>query len=310
MTDKLTDYLRVLLYDEKKTLEITNVTLLEKYAVILLSEFTEEKVKTLWANLIFKLSSAELVNGVPSMPISKVNQKIFVIWVNDFKLVCLNSTSDLTDDLTDIQKPILPPSISLSIGGPSGVGKTRLLKQLYSSIIGYRIEQNIFFTTRPKRKNEVNGIDYFFIKQEDMNLYRNNPRFINFVEARGFWYWSDSIPIFESKWNKKNSIFVSTITQIHEFIQRRKIFPDLLWIWLNAEDQKIKQRLQQRGDSCLDIKQSLEHNRKIKNQDRTGLISLEISTDSSNSDEPLQKLLDFIEQIERRKNNERNSNNM
>jgi len=311
MSDKLVDYLRDLLCNEKRIIGITNAIFQEKYVAISLSEFTEEKVKTLWANLVFKLSSANLVKGIPNMPISKINQKTFAIWIKDFKLICLSSISDLTEySLTEIQKPILPPFISLAIGGLSGVGKTRLIKQFRSSIIGHRIEQNVFFTTRPQRKNEVDEVDYFFVKPEKINLYRDNPRFINFVEARGFWYWSDSIPMFESRWNKKNAIYISTITQVHEFVERRKIFPDLLWIWLNAEDQEIKRRLQQRGDTCFEIEQSLEHNKKIKNQNRTGLVSLEISMDLPNSDKPLQKLLNFIKKIERRKDDERYSDSM
>ena len=47
------------------------------------------------------------------------------------------------------------------ISSPSGAGKTTICKFLLKRI--KNIEISISCTTRPQRKNEINGQDYFFL---------------------------------------------------------------------------------------------------------------------------------------------------
>ena len=48
--------------------------------------------------------------------------------------------------------------------GPSACGKTEVAKLLASS---YSIKKVITHTTRSKRVNEVNGVDYYFVTKEE-----------------------------------------------------------------------------------------------------------------------------------------------
>jgi guanylate kinase len=49
------------------------------------------------------------------------------------------------------------------VSGPSGVGKDTLLKKIIN-IPELNIIKNITYTTRPKRVDEVEGVNYHFVE--------------------------------------------------------------------------------------------------------------------------------------------------
>ena len=53
----------------------------------------------------------------------------------------------------------------ITISAPSGSGKTTLCKAL--QLVEPEIEWSISYTTREKRSIEENGVDYFFISNEE-----------------------------------------------------------------------------------------------------------------------------------------------
>ena len=58
------------------------------------------------------------------------------------------------------------------LSSPSGAGKTTLVKLLSKKNNFYT---SISHTTRKPRENEVDGIDYFFVKEKKFkNLIKNN----------------------------------------------------------------------------------------------------------------------------------------
>ncbi len=78
-------------------------------------------------------------------------------------------------------KPVL-----VVISGPSGVGKTTIIKALLS-----RRNDVIFSvscTTRPKRPGEVHGRDYFFITEEEFRSMVEREEFLEWAEVHGHLY--------------------------------------------------------------------------------------------------------------------------
>ncbi len=78
-------------------------------------------------------------------------------------------------------KPVL-----VVISGPSGVGKTTIIKALLS-----RRDDVIFSvscTTRPKRPGEVHGRDYFFITEEEFRSMVEREEFLEWAEVHGYLY--------------------------------------------------------------------------------------------------------------------------
>ena len=54
----------------------------------------------------------------------------------------------------------------IEIIGKNGSGKSYLANKLYN--LGFK--RNVGYTTRPIRDNEIDGLDYFFITQEKLEM--------------------------------------------------------------------------------------------------------------------------------------------
>jgi guanylate kinase len=72
------------------------------------------------------------------------------------------------------------------ISGPSGAGKTSILYKVLNNIPG--IEFSVSCTTRKKRKNEINGKDYFFISKENFKKKIKNDYFLEWAEVHQHYY--------------------------------------------------------------------------------------------------------------------------
>jgi len=75
------------------------------------------------------------------------------------------------------------------VSGPSGAGKTTVLRRLYE-LCQLPLSPSVSATTRPPRPGEVDGQDYHFLKDEDFQRRRENGDFIECFEVfgRGYWY--------------------------------------------------------------------------------------------------------------------------
>ena len=75
------------------------------------------------------------------------------------------------------------------ISGPSGVGKTTVVRQLLQSS-ELPLQLSVSATTRPIRPGETDGVNYHFISHDQFKERLNNGDFLEAVEvfARGHWY--------------------------------------------------------------------------------------------------------------------------
>ena len=62
------------------------------------------------------------------------------------------------------------------LSSPSGAGKTTLCKKILS--LDKNLRMSISYTTRPKRKSEKNGKDYYFISDDEFLKKKNKHEFI------------------------------------------------------------------------------------------------------------------------------------
>ncbi|MDR1560939.1 MAG: guanylate kinase [Holosporaceae bacterium] len=72
------------------------------------------------------------------------------------------------------------------ISGPSAVGKTSIINEILK--LDNSLKQVITCTTRPMRKTERQGIDYYFMSKKEFLTRERNGDFIEFSEVYGNYY--------------------------------------------------------------------------------------------------------------------------
>jgi len=75
------------------------------------------------------------------------------------------------------------------ISGPSGVGKTTLLKRLFfKKFVKNNFTRSISYTTRQKRPQEKQGIDYFFVNKKDFIRLKKKRFFLEYQKVLDNYY--------------------------------------------------------------------------------------------------------------------------
>lgn len=67
------------------------------------------------------------------------------------------------------------------VSGPSGAGKTTIIKTVLKDLSD--IEFSVSITTRPKREDEVHGVDYFFVSDEEFQQTIDKGEFIEYADV-------------------------------------------------------------------------------------------------------------------------------
>lgn len=73
------------------------------------------------------------------------------------------------------------------ISGPSGVGKTSLLRLLLERLP--QLVPSVSATTRPPRAGETEGVDYHFLTEEEFRRRRDRDEFLECCQVYGRQYW-------------------------------------------------------------------------------------------------------------------------
>ena len=76
----------------------------------------------------------------------------------------------------------------IAVSAASGAGKTSIVKKILH--LFPQIVFSISATTRPKRDNEKDGVEYFFIKDEDFKKKIDNNEFVEWQKFYDYYYGS------------------------------------------------------------------------------------------------------------------------
>ncbi len=90
------------------------------------------------------------------------------------------------------------------LSSPSGAGKTTLVKKI-SKEKNYKI--SISHTTREPRNNEIDGVDYFFVKQENFETLIQENAFLEHANVFENMYGSTKEQVFKNLKNGFNVLF-------------------------------------------------------------------------------------------------------
>ena len=145
------------------------------------------------------------------------------------------------------------------ITGKTCSGKDSTVKELVN--LGY--EKIITYTTRPKRKFEVNSKDYYFISEEDFKNKIKNNFFFEWTkyEVAGGRTWYYGSPRFEilKKDTTKNHIIIlnpNGVDKLYQEAKTEKITYKIIYI--KANNQTIEQRAKHRKDDKKEFRRRLE----------------------------------------------------
>ncbi len=138
----------------------------------------------------------------------------------------------------DLQRPPLLVVIS----GPSGVGKDSVLNELKKAF------PDVYFavtaTTRPRRANEVDGVDYTFLDRDDFQRLIDGDGLIEWAEVYGNMYGVPRKGVREALAGGRDA-FVKVDVQGAETIRRK--YPEAVLVFLMASSmEELEQRLRQR----------------------------------------------------------------
>jgi len=83
--------------------------------------------------------------------------------------------------------------VVLVLSGPSGAGKSSLIKEIENEIGEYHF--SISTTTRAPRGSEVNGVDYYFVSEEEFKKDIEDEYFLEYALVHGNYYGTSIKPV-------------------------------------------------------------------------------------------------------------------
>ncbi|OIO39476.1 MAG: guanylate kinase [Candidatus Omnitrophica bacterium CG1_02_49_10] len=146
------------------------------------------------------------------------------------------------------------------ISAPSGSGKTTLINRLLSS--SRRYVKSVSVTTRPPRRGETDGVDYFFMTEKEFLRLRDNGGFLEWAVVLGRHYGTPASFVENALAEGKDVILnidVRGAMKVRKMKRMRSVF-----IFVKPPSEKaLKERLKGRKtDSAEEIRRRIELSKK------------------------------------------------
>lgn len=129
------------------------------------------------------------------------------------------------------------------ISGPSGCGKDTIVKNLLKK--NNNLWLSISCTSREPRGKEKNGVEYFFLSEEEFEKEIENDGFLEYAKYAGNYYGTPKKSIEEHLNNGEDVILV---IEIQGALKIKNMLPETLFIFILPPSMKeLKRRLEGRG---------------------------------------------------------------
>lgn len=129
------------------------------------------------------------------------------------------------------------------LSAPSGAGKTTIIKSIIKSFP--ELVFSVSATTRKKRDGEIDGVDYFFLSEEDFKRKIENDEFIEWEKVYDYYYGTLKSFVRDCVENGKSILLE---LDVKGGIHIKEIFPDSIIIFIAPPDiEELKNRLRKRN---------------------------------------------------------------
>ena len=145
--------------------------------------------------------------------------------------------------------------VIIAVSAPSGTGKTTIVKKILSDFP--ELVFSVSATTRKKREYETEGIDYFFIPEEEFKAKIEKGEFIEWEKFYDYYYGTYKSYIEENISNGKSVIIE---IDVKGALQLKKLYPDsvLIFIYPPSFDELVRRLTNRQTENETDLKKRIE----------------------------------------------------
>ena len=144
------------------------------------------------------------------------------------------------------------------MSGPSGVGKTTILKTLFADC-PLKIEESVSATTRPRRPGETDGESYHYLSDAQFRKHIENDEFLEYVEVfnRGHLYGTLRQPVVDALASGRSILLELDVAGALKVL---KFYPSAITIFIHPGSlSELERRLRGRATDAEDaIQRRLE----------------------------------------------------
>ncbi len=143
----------------------------------------------------------------------------------------------------------------IAISAPSGTGKTSIVKRIINEIPG--LVFSVSATTRKKRENEKNGIDYFFISEAEFAEKIKKNEFVEWEKVYDYYYGTFK-SVIEENISKGKSVILEV--DVKGALSIKKIYPeaDLIYVIPPSHDELTRRLKNRKTENDTDLRKRLE----------------------------------------------------
>ncbi|MDR1704241.1 MAG: guanylate kinase [Clostridiales bacterium] len=155
--------------------------------------------------------------------------------------------------------------VIIIISGPSGSGKGTVVRALAAKDPQYAL--SVSMTTRTKRPQDIDGVEYLFVSEEEFKRYRDSDQFLEHAQFVGNLYGTPRFYV-EEQVAKGKTVLLEI--EVNGALQVKERYPECVLIFLMPPNfDELKRRLISRGTEDM---VTIE-NRVIRARDEIKLIN-------------------------------------
>lgn len=143
----------------------------------------------------------------------------------------------------------------IAVSAPSGGGKTSVVKQVLRDFP--ELVFSVSVTTRPKRKNEVDGVDYFFVDDKEFERRIENNEFIEWERFYDYYYGTLKSFVDDNISAGKSVLFE---VDVKGALSLKKIYPEshLIYIDPPSFEELVKRLKNRKTESEEDLQKRID----------------------------------------------------